>query len=159
MSNFEQHHYSTPRTSKHFFLSKTKTNIRKFCPTVIGKYYWNDLPFLFLHYQLKSSSKKQFLSIILFKIDFLACCCCAFWVCTCVCVVHVIYMCSVTVTFLFCRLLSHRRKLLCSPSEWVSVTWNPSPKKTLLISIWYSPMLETSPETKVFFIEFYRNVA
>ena len=122
----EQGNYSPcTASSQHFFLSldsRTKISLRKFCPSVIGKYYWNDLPFLFVHYQLKSSSKKQFLSIILFKIDFLAYCCCAFWVCTCVCVyiVHVIYMCSVTVTFLFCRLLSHRRKLLCSPSEWVS---------------------------------------
>ena len=85
-------------------------------------------PFLFVHYQLKSSSKKQFLSIILFKIDFLACCCCAFWVCTCVCAVHVVYMCSVTVRFLFCSPLPQRHKLLCCPSEWVSVSRESEPK-------------------------------
>lgn len=73
MSNFEQHHYSTPRTSKHFFLSKTKTNIRKFCPTVIGKYYWNDLPFAVSTLPTTILFKKQFSNIILFNIDFLAC--------------------------------------------------------------------------------------
>ena len=30
----------------------SRINIRKFCPTVIGKYYWNDLP---LHIRNKSS--------------------------------------------------------------------------------------------------------
>ena len=78
----EQGNYSPcTASSQHFFLfldSRTKINLRKFCPSVIDKYYWNDLPFLFVHYQLKSSSKKQFYSVILFKIDFLVCCCCAF---------------------------------------------------------------------------------
>ena len=35
----------------------------------------------------------------------------------------------------------------------------PSPQRTLPISIRYFPILETSPETKVFFRVFYRNVA
>jgi len=56
----EQGNYS-PCTvsSQHFFLSldsRTKINLTKFCPSVVGKYYWNDLPFLCVHYQLKFSS-------------------------------------------------------------------------------------------------------
>ena len=39
-------------------------------------------------------------------------------------------------------------KLLCCPSEWVSVTIKSSPQRTLLISIWCSPIFETSPETE-----------
>jgi len=46
----------------------------------------------FVHYQEKSSSKKQFLNITLFNIDFLACCYDAFFVSVCLCVY--IYVCS-----------------------------------------------------------------
>ena len=41
----EQHNYST-RTASLQYLSPRpfRTNIRKFCPTIIGCYYWNDIP-------------------------------------------------------------------------------------------------------------------
>ena len=72
--NFEQHRYSTPRaSSKHFFPSQTRTNIRKFYPTVISKYYWNDLSFAVSTLPTTILFKKQFSNIILFNIDFLAC--------------------------------------------------------------------------------------
>ena len=41
----EQHNYATRRTSlQHLNPGFSRINIRKFCPTVIGCYYWNDLP-------------------------------------------------------------------------------------------------------------------
>jgi len=40
-----QHNYSTRSAStQQLFVPHFRINIRKFCPTVIGKYYWNDLP-------------------------------------------------------------------------------------------------------------------
>ena len=56
-----------------------------------SNYYWNDFLLQFVHYQEKSSSKKQFLNITLFNIDFLACCYDAFFVSVCLCVY--IYVC------------------------------------------------------------------
>ena len=50
---------------------------------------------LFVYHKLKSSSKKQFLNIILFNIDFLSWCCilcvCTFCMCVCLCVL-ILYM-------------------------------------------------------------------
>ena len=41
----EQHNYFTPSASaQQLHIPHSKINIRKFCPTVIGKYYWNDVP-------------------------------------------------------------------------------------------------------------------
>ena len=41
----EQHNYCTRSASaQQLHISHSRINIRKFCPTVIGKYYWNDLP-------------------------------------------------------------------------------------------------------------------
>ena len=41
----EQHNYVTRSASlQHLNPSFSRINIRKFCPTVIGCYYWNDLP-------------------------------------------------------------------------------------------------------------------
>ena len=74
----EQHDYFTRSASaQQLQIPHSRINIRKFCPTVIGKYYWNDLP---LHIRNKSSK-------ILFKkalkIYYLA----QYWlVCVCVCV-------------------------------------------------------------------------
>ena len=55
----EQHNYSTwTATSQQLFLPHSRTNIRKFCPTVIGKYFWNDLPFSIRNIPSKSNFKK-----------------------------------------------------------------------------------------------------
>ena len=55
----EQHNYSTrTATSLQLFLPYSRTNIRKFCPTVIGKYFWNDLPFSIRNISLKILFKK-----------------------------------------------------------------------------------------------------
>ena len=84
----EQHNYSTrTATFLQLFLPYSRTNIRKFCPTVIGKYFWNDLP-LFIR---NISSKKQFLNIILLSINLLdschdVCLCVCICICVCVCV-------------------------------------------------------------------------
>ena len=44
----DQHNYFnyfTRRASaQQLHIPHSRINIRKFCPTVIGKYYWNDLP-------------------------------------------------------------------------------------------------------------------
>ena len=49
----EQHDYFTQSASaQQLQIPHSRINIRKFCPTVIGKYYWNDLP---LHIRNKSS--------------------------------------------------------------------------------------------------------
>ena len=41
----ERRNYFTRRASaQQLHISHSRINIRKFCPTVIGKYYWNDLP-------------------------------------------------------------------------------------------------------------------
>ena len=41
----EQHNYATRSASlQHLKPGYSRINIRKFCPTVIGCYYWNDLP-------------------------------------------------------------------------------------------------------------------
>ena len=41
----EQHNYATWSASlQHLNPCFSRINIRKFCPTVIGCYYWNDLP-------------------------------------------------------------------------------------------------------------------
>ena len=55
----EQHNYSTrTATSLQLFLPYSRTNIRKFCPTVIGKYFWNDLPFSIRNISSKILFKK-----------------------------------------------------------------------------------------------------
>ena len=41
----EQYNYDTGSASLQYLnLSSFRTNIRKFCRTVIGCYYWNDIP-------------------------------------------------------------------------------------------------------------------
>ena len=41
----EQHNYFAPSVSaQQFHIPHSRISIRKFCPTVIGKYYWNDIP-------------------------------------------------------------------------------------------------------------------
>ena len=41
----EQHNYDTRSASlQHLNPSSFRINLRKFCPTVIGCYYWNDIP-------------------------------------------------------------------------------------------------------------------
>ena len=40
----EQHNYFAPSASaQQLHIPHSRINIRTFCPTVIGKYYWNDL--------------------------------------------------------------------------------------------------------------------
>ena len=49
----EQHDYFTRSASaQQLQIPHSRINIRKFCPTILGKYYWNDLP---LHIRNKSS--------------------------------------------------------------------------------------------------------
>ena len=45
----EQHNYATRSASlQHLTPYSFRINIRKFCPTILGCYYWNDIP-LFIH--------------------------------------------------------------------------------------------------------------
>lgn len=42
----EQHNYATRSVSlQHLNPESFRINIRKFCPTILGCYYWNDIPF------------------------------------------------------------------------------------------------------------------
>ena len=66
----EQHNYPTRSSQpQHFSFDFYRINIRKFCPTIIGKYYWNNIP---LSVRLKSSkhSDNPFFAIILLNTRF-----------------------------------------------------------------------------------------
>ena len=42
---FKQHNYATGSASlQHLNPESFRINIRKFCPTILGCYYWNDIP-------------------------------------------------------------------------------------------------------------------
>ena len=44
----EQHRYCTCNAySEQLYIPSFRTNIRKFCPTIIGRYNWNGLPISF----------------------------------------------------------------------------------------------------------------
>ena len=52
----EQYNYDTRSASlQHPNPSSFRTNKRKFCPTVMGSYYWNDIPYLYVKRQLKKT--------------------------------------------------------------------------------------------------------
>ena len=41
----DQHSYTTCKVSSdQLYIPFFQTNIKKFCPTIIGRYFWNDLP-------------------------------------------------------------------------------------------------------------------
>ena len=51
----EQHNYLTrSATNEELSVKRCKTNLRKFCPTVIGIYFWNNI---YLYIQSKSTKK------------------------------------------------------------------------------------------------------
>ena len=55
----EQHNYFTRGASaQQLLISFSRINIRKFCPTVIGKYYWNALPVCIRDLTSKTAFKK-----------------------------------------------------------------------------------------------------
>ena len=67
----EQHNYATRNiSSQHLNPESFRINIRKFCPTILGCYYWNDIfPYLYAIGRLKNCLKKHFASFILLSID------------------------------------------------------------------------------------------
>ena len=59
----EQHNYTTRSTFLQYLNpSSFRTNIRKFCPTIIGCYYWNDIPLF-----IRSLSNKHLFKRYLFQ--------------------------------------------------------------------------------------------
>ena len=50
-------------------------SFESFCPTVTGKYYWNDLPLSICNKSSKILFKKALKNIILLNIDWCACVC------------------------------------------------------------------------------------
>ena len=55
----EQHNYFTRGASaQQLLIPFSRINIRKFCPTVIGKYYWNALPVCIRDLTTKTAFKK-----------------------------------------------------------------------------------------------------
>ena len=66
----EQYNYDTRSASlQHLSPTSLRINVRKFCPTVIGCYYWNDIPYLYVKRQLENCSKEHFSTIILLSIN------------------------------------------------------------------------------------------
>ena len=66
----EQHNYDTRSASlQHLNPSSFRINIRKFCPTVIGCYYWNDIPLSIREKTTKNCLKEHFSTIILLSIN------------------------------------------------------------------------------------------
>ena len=61
----EIHDYETRSTYlQHLNTCTFRINIRRFCPTVIGCYYWNDIPMLMREKPTRKLLKVQFLCII-----------------------------------------------------------------------------------------------
>ena len=53
----EQHpYYTCSASSDHLVIESFRTNLRKFSPTMSGKYFWNNIPFCIR----QKPSKKQF---------------------------------------------------------------------------------------------------
>ena len=72
----EQHNYFTRSASaQQLHIPHSRINIRKFCPSVIGKYFWNDLPLSIRNKLSKILFKKALKNIILLNIDLCACVC------------------------------------------------------------------------------------
>ena len=66
----EQHNHDTRSASlQHLNPSSFRINIRKFCPTVIGCYYWNDIPLSIREKTTKNWLKEHFSTIILLSIN------------------------------------------------------------------------------------------
>ena len=62
----EQHNYATWSASlQHLNPCFSRINIRKFCPTVIGCYYWNDPPLSKHNLAWKSTLKLLFCSVLI----------------------------------------------------------------------------------------------
>ena len=62
----EQHNYFTRGASaQQLLIPFSRINIRKFCPSVIGKYYSNALPVCIRDLTTKTALKKHFVNIIL----------------------------------------------------------------------------------------------
>ena len=61
---------STPRSAslQHLNPSSFRINIRKFCPTVIGCYYWNDIPL-----SVREKTTKKLFKRALYPVQLLSC--------------------------------------------------------------------------------------
>ena len=56
----EQHNYETRSTKSELLTNPSfRLNIRKFCPTVQGKYFWNDIPLEIRHSKTKTQFKQS----------------------------------------------------------------------------------------------------
>ena len=92
----EQHNYTTRRTSLQYLNpSSFRTNIRTFCPTIIGCYYWNDIPLFIrsMSNKLLLILKDLFLRNILLSTNY----------CT-YCLLSLNYVFLVSFAFFFCLL-------------------------------------------------------
>ena len=66
----EQHNYDTRSASLQYLNpSSYRINLRKFCPTVIGYYYWNDIPLSMREKTAKNCLKEHFSTTILPSIN------------------------------------------------------------------------------------------
>ena len=99
----ELHNYSTRSVSSQSLqICPFRTNIRKFCPSVIGTYYWNDIP-----QSIPNRSSKQLFKRALQQYYFAQC-----WylsiLCTCVCVSEWKCVCGMCVLALTLRFLKYK---------------------------------------------------
>lgn len=59
----EQHSYTTRKfSSAQLYIPCFRTNIKKFCPTIIGRFFWNDLPL-----SIRSRSTKKLFKNFVYK--------------------------------------------------------------------------------------------
>ena len=60
----DQHSYTTRKVSSdQLYIPFFRTNIKKFCPTIIGRYFWNDLPA-----SIRSRPTKKLFKNVVFKL-------------------------------------------------------------------------------------------
>ena len=78
----EQNDYFTRSASaQQLLIPHSRINIRKFCPTVTGKYYRKDLPLSICNKSSKILFKRHLKNIILLNVDLCACVCACVRVC------------------------------------------------------------------------------
>ena len=99
----EQHNYSTRSVSSQSLqICPFRIDIRKFCPSVIGTYYWNDIP-----QSIRNKSSKQLFKRALQQYYFAQ-----YWylsiLCTCVCVSEWKCVCGMCVLALTLRFLKYK---------------------------------------------------
>ena len=85
----EQHNcFTRSASAQQLLIPFSRINIRKFCPTVIGKYYWNALPVCIRDLTTKSAFKKALLFLTAFSsVSVCGPCVCVCTLCFVMCII------------------------------------------------------------------------